>query len=129
MSNPEQEKSLAVISGIAHNLSKADLSAVQLDQLQIAEHLLTNISVQLQIEASLRAANQPVTPKVEVPVFQVSEPCQVLIYADRVQHEHWERATITGAEARTGVEGGWVYKTSKTGSAWVTPGRLNKVRK
>lgn len=127
MSNPEQEKILATIAALTHSLLKHELSPVQLDQLQITEHLLTNISVQLQMEASNRAAAASAEPAQTGPIFQPSEPCKVMIPADRVQHEHWELATIIGVDYRPGVAGGFVYQTSKTGKTWLTSYRLKKV--
>lgn len=128
MSNPEQEQTIATISALAHALRSKKLSNIQLDQLQIAEHLLTNISVQTQMEASLEAAGKPVL-KVDPVVFQPGEPAKVYMLGTRTQHAHWERATITGLEPRETVEGGWVYQTSKTGKTWLTLNRLEKIAK
>lgn len=133
MSDTDQEKSLATISGLAEAIRRHDLSSIQLDQLQIAEHLLTNIAVQLTVAASERAnaeamaTPEPVMPKVDT--YVGGEPVNVLILASRVEHEHWEKATITGVEMRPCVPGGLVYKTNKTGKHWLTAGRLSKVRK
>ena len=132
MSNPEQEQTIATISALAHALRSKKLSNIQLDQLQIAEHLLTNISVQTQLETPPVAEAGiwgDTEPKKYVPRFEPSEPVRVHIPADMVQHAHWERATITGIQPRDTVEGGCVYQTSKTGKQWVTPNRLEKLSK
>ena len=131
MSNPEQEQTIATISALAHALRSKKLSNIQLDQLQIAEHLLTNISVQTQLETPVAEAGiwGDTEPKKHVLRFELSEPVRVHIMASMVQHAHWERATITGTEPRETVEGGWVYQTSKTGKQWVTPNRLEKLSK
>lgn len=131
MSNPEQEQTIATITALAHGLRSKRLSNIQLDQLQIAEHLLTNISVQTQIKATVEteAGIWGDPDKEPILKFEPGEPCQVHLAASRTQHAHWEKATITGAEARETVAGGWVYQTSKTGKHWLTPSRLGKVNK
>lgn len=124
MISPEQDKSLSTIAALAASLSKQNLTSIQLDLVQAAERVLVNVALQ-QTEFG-RLANKPEEPKPQAPVFQEGEPCRVYILANRVQHAHWQKATVTGKEARHTVEGGFVYQTSATGKQWVTINRLEK---
>lgn len=127
MSNPDQLRSLATISSLAISLQKQNLSDIQMDLLQVAEHLMTNIAVQstLHGQKGMQPAEPPAPPE-----FQVGEPVEVHIPADRVTHEHWQRTTIINKQT-TEEDGAQVtrYQTAVTKrDFWLGVNRLRKVK-
>lgn len=128
MSNPDQLKSLATISSLAISMQKQTLSDIQLDLLEVAEHLMTNIAVQSTLHG--REGMQPAEPPAPLE-FQVGEPVEVQVPADRVHHEHWQRTTIIDKKV-TEEEGETVtrYQTAFTKrDFWISAKRLRKVAK
>lgn len=119
MSTPEQEQALATISSLATSLRTQALSDVQIDLLEVAAHLMTNIAVQTTL-------NCPNTRLVE---YQLGEAVMQTIPADRLQHEHQQRTTVVDKEAVNDL-GDFRYKTAHSGrGTWVTATMLNKVEK
>ena len=128
MTNPDQVKALATIGSLAQSLEKQTLSDIQMDLLEVAAHLMTNIAVQSTLHGrqALEPAGEP-----EAPVFEPGEPCEVQVPADRITHEHWQRTTIIDKQV-TIEEGVEVtrYKTAFTRrDMWIGTRRLRKIAK
>lgn len=116
MSTPEQEQALATISSLATALRTQTLSDVQIDLLEVAAHLMTNIAVQTTL-------NCATTRLVE---YQLGEPVWFL---NRLGQE--QRTTITNKCSIDSLEGPVThYQTAFTGpSEWHIEQSLRKVEK
>lgn len=126
MSNPDQVKHLATISGLAAGLQKQSLSDIQMDLLEVAVHLMTNIAVQSTLHG--KTAMTPAEPAAPV-VFEPGEPAIQTIPADRLQHEHKQRTTIINKRVSDDSDGGYLYQTSHTGrGVWISAAMLSKVK-
>lgn len=115
MSNPEQEQALATIAALAQSLSGTELTDIQLDLLDMAQRMMTNIAVQRQMAANLKAVDP-------APVeFDIGEPVNV----DSPLFGQPQRATIIGKIQHLR---GFDYQTSATGQVWMRIDSLHKVK-
>lgn len=92
MSTPEQEQALATISSLATSLRTQALSDVQIDLLEVAAHLMTNIAVQSTINCAS-------TRLIELE-YQIGEPVQIDLAAlgFTAAEGAWQRTTVTGKQ-------------------------------
>lgn len=118
MSNPEQERILSTIAALASSLRPHTLTDIQIDLLQVAERLLTNVALQRLPQD--RQIQQEPPALVE---FEIGEPCEVRL-PEIVTHEHWQRTTIIDkADEMT-------YQTAATKRGkWIDHSLLRKVSK
>ena len=120
MSRLEQERALTVITEIATALRFQHMTNVQLDLLQVAEHLMVNIAVQVQVAAVL------VQPEID---FSIGEPVDVTmpnLSGDEISKDYKQRATIIEKVEQSGIA---EYRTTATGEEWLKTDRLDKVKK
>lgn len=121
--NPDQLRSLATISSLAISLQKQNLSDIQMDLLEVAVHLMTNIAVQSTLRG--REGLSPAEPAAPLD-FVLGEPVDVEIKETRVSHAYWQRTTIV--DKLTDEKGVSVYRTARTKDAWMEDSRLRKVK-
>jgi hypothetical protein len=123
MSNPEQEQLLSTIAALSQSMRGKNLSDIQLDLLQVAEHLMSNIAVQ-------SAITSPGLVEIVVPEFEIGEPCQVRTVEGGPEHwqnSAWQRSTIID---KVSLNGEHEYQTAVTGRGlWVGTEALQKVDK
>lgn len=121
MSTPEQEQALSTISALAASLRTQKLSDVQIDLLEVAAHLMSNIAVQ----TTLNCAS---TRLVEAE-YQLGEAVMQTIPADRMMREHRQRTTVIDKQPVNDL-GDFRYKTAHSGRGiWVTATMLSKLEK
>lgn len=123
MSNPEQIQMLATIGSLTQTLEKQVMSDIQLDLLQVVQHLMTNIAVQSTMHG--RMALEPGEPAAPLE-FQVGEPVDVMVPVDG--QEHWQRTTVINKQYLQ--DNGYAYQTAYTKrDTWIDPAAMRKVQK
>lgn len=120
MSNPDQLKALATIGSLASTLEKQALSDIQMDLLEVAVHLMTNIAVQ----STLHGRQALLPPEPPAPLeFQVGEPVEVM-HGD----EQWQRTTVINKQFISEEER-YYYQTAFTKrDKWIDGTALRKVK-
>lgn len=94
------------VIALAQRLKGKKLSDVQLDLLQIGQHLLTNLVFQV---------DRTVTPEEPViTVFEPGTPVEVKIHAE--DREYWQHATVIEAYM---VNNRMAYRTTADRANWV----------
>ncbi|QOC57989.1 hypothetical protein phiK7B1_134 [Pseudomonas phage phiK7B1] len=120
MSNPDQVKVLATIGSLAQSLEKQVLTDIQMDLLEVAAHLMTNIAVQSTLFG--REGMEPAKPAEPVE-FQVGEPVEVMVGS-----EQWQLTTVINKQYTQ--EDGYFYQTAFTKrDKWIAAEALRKVKK
>lgn len=130
MSTPEQEKALSTIGALAASLRNQKLSDVQIDLLEVAAHLMTNIAVQTTLNcATTRLVELEYTP---------GEPVDVDLAAIELDGQSltgWQRTTVINRQQTNEnevmqnlEEPQYRYQTAATGRGiWVAAAVLRKV--
>lgn len=121
MSGLEQERAITVINDITFALRTQKMSNVQLDMLQVAEHLLVNLAFQVQTSNGIVPE-----PVVDYSICESVDVTITCLSGEDAGTSYQQRATVIDKVEQGGVA---EYRTTATGSEWLTAERISKVKK